>query len=574
MTKRLILLLLFFTSPLWATTYYVDNCLTVGNDLNNGTSPSTPWLTINKVNTSKFNPGDSILFESTCTWREQLTVPSSGSAGSPITFGAYGTGTVPMISGANLFTNWTLSSGSLYYASYSTAPNQVFEDGARLTQNTVTAASLSAGQWYLDAANSRIWVYLTAGDSPSGHSMEVSQRQYAVTSSNVSYVTLSGLETDKSNYRGVYYNNCNTCTGLLVTGVTALRNFDDGINIGNGLGVVVSYSTAAYNGANGFEVYAAPSILLDHLVAHDNAQLTTQDYTAGIRFTDDPSAQSPNMTVQYSKVYNNGVVGQPDYQGIGIWADTVGNGFTAKYNLVYGNNLIGIMAEADSNVNILYNIVYGTVMRASEDFKAGIALAADNPSYPMSGSLVANNVSYGNAGPGISITADNFAQGCVNNSVENNISVGNGGPQLQVYFGCENPGTNGNGNVYAYNGFGRQATNFIQWGSAVTSYESTYAAWETATGNCGTVGCSHSVQTDPQFANAAASQFWLASGSPAIDAGVNLGSPYNVGLMPGSTWPNSVVTGDQNAYGSRWEIGAFVYVPAIAPPSNLQAVAH
>ena len=38
----------------------------------------------------------------------------------------------------------------------------------------------------------------------------------------------------------------------------------------------------------------------------------------------------------------------------------------------------------------------------------------------------------------------------------------------------------------------------------------------------------------------------------------------------------SVVTGDQNAYGSGWEIGAFIYVPAVAvnPPSNLHAVAH
>ena len=102
MTKRLILMLLLSCSPLWATTYYVDNCVSVGNDRNNGTSPSTPWLTINKVNTSKFNPGDSILFQSTCTWREQLTVPSSGAAGSPITFGAYGTGAAPIISGADV----------------------------------------------------------------------------------------------------------------------------------------------------------------------------------------------------------------------------------------------------------------------------------------------------------------------------------------------------------------------------------------------------------------------------------------------------------------------------------------
>src|SRR5208337_5546951 len=99
------------------------------------------------------------------------------------------------------------------------------------------------------------------------------------------------------------------------------------------------------------------------------------------------------------------------------------------------------------------------------------------------------------------------------------------------------------GNVYLYNDFGPAATGFINWGKA--GKQSTYAAWETAAGNCGKVGCSHSVQADPQLVSAAASQFWLASGSPAIDAGLNLGSPYNIGLMPGSTWPNSVVTGDQ-----------------------------
>jgi hypothetical protein len=55
-----VLLLLFAASPIVVpiffniaeasgTTYYVDNCVTVGNDSNNGTAPSTPWLTINKV---------------------------------------------------------------------------------------------------------------------------------------------------------------------------------------------------------------------------------------------------------------------------------------------------------------------------------------------------------------------------------------------------------------------------------------------------------------------------------------------------------------------------------------------
>jgi hypothetical protein len=89
------------------TTYYVDNCVVTGNDSNNGTSTSTPWLTIAHVNSYSFNPGDTILFRSGCTWREALTPGQSGTAGNPITFGAYGSGANPIISGANVFSSWT-----------------------------------------------------------------------------------------------------------------------------------------------------------------------------------------------------------------------------------------------------------------------------------------------------------------------------------------------------------------------------------------------------------------------------------------------------------------------------------
>lgn len=100
------------------TTYYVSNCGTIGNDSNNGTSTSTPWLTVAKVNASVFNPGDSILFNSGCTWRGSLTVPSSGTAGNPIVFGAYGTGTPPTFLGStNLESaSWTLAASSSVFA--------------------------------------------------------------------------------------------------------------------------------------------------------------------------------------------------------------------------------------------------------------------------------------------------------------------------------------------------------------------------------------------------------------------------------------------------------------------------
>ena len=62
-----------------ATTYYVDS--NNGNDSNTGTSETTSWKTIAKVNSSLFQSGDFILFQRRGVWREQLAIPSSGKSG-------------------------------------------------------------------------------------------------------------------------------------------------------------------------------------------------------------------------------------------------------------------------------------------------------------------------------------------------------------------------------------------------------------------------------------------------------------------------------------------------------------
>ena len=79
----------------WGDTYYVSS--SGGSDSNNGTSDSTPWKTINKVNIGSFNAGDSILFNKGDTWREMLIPPSSGSLGNPIIFSSYGSGDDPKL---------------------------------------------------------------------------------------------------------------------------------------------------------------------------------------------------------------------------------------------------------------------------------------------------------------------------------------------------------------------------------------------------------------------------------------------------------------------------------------------
>jgi len=128
--SSLILVWLILTQAVaLGATYYVD--ATNGNDSNDGLSPITPWRTIAKVNSETFSPGDSVLFKRGEVWREQLTVPSSGNAGAPITFSTYGVGDNPEINGADVITGWSVYSGNIYVADVGSNVTQLFVDGAK-----------------------------------------------------------------------------------------------------------------------------------------------------------------------------------------------------------------------------------------------------------------------------------------------------------------------------------------------------------------------------------------------------------------------------------------------------------
>jgi len=92
-------ILLIIPCFLFGATYYVD--ATIGDDDSTGTSIATAWKTIAKVNAASFSAGDFIYFKRGEIWREQLTVPSSGTSGNRIIFGAYGSGVKPIIRSAD-----------------------------------------------------------------------------------------------------------------------------------------------------------------------------------------------------------------------------------------------------------------------------------------------------------------------------------------------------------------------------------------------------------------------------------------------------------------------------------------
>jgi len=173
-----VLLCLILAGPAWSAapvTYYVDTA--AADDTGNGTTAGTAWKTINKVNTSTFAAGDSILFKRGCTWREQLTVPSSGSAGSPITFGVYGSGESPIITGADVVSSFT-SEAQVTNTNYgNTTYNQAFGTpganyiywmpvGAVTTGGSVTQVKIYIGA--TAAAASKVALYADDGTGKPG----------------------------------------------------------------------------------------------------------------------------------------------------------------------------------------------------------------------------------------------------------------------------------------------------------------------------------------------------------------------------------------------------------------------
>jgi hypothetical protein len=76
--------------------YYVD--CTSGSDSNAGTSATSPWKTITKLNKAALQPGDTALLARGCVWTgTQLTARWAGTPTAPITIGAYGSGALPTI---------------------------------------------------------------------------------------------------------------------------------------------------------------------------------------------------------------------------------------------------------------------------------------------------------------------------------------------------------------------------------------------------------------------------------------------------------------------------------------------
>ena len=144
----LTVLFLFVTWLGGATTYYVSNS---GNDSNPGTSESLPWKTLSKVNSFTPKPDDQILFKRGDTWTGTIIAKASGTAASPIAYGAYDTGENPVITGFTPVTAWTNTGGNIWESTNAvstlTTMNMVVIGGV----NTPMGREPDTGYWYFQS---------------------------------------------------------------------------------------------------------------------------------------------------------------------------------------------------------------------------------------------------------------------------------------------------------------------------------------------------------------------------------------------------------------------------------------
>jgi hypothetical protein len=225
-------------------TYYVDSAN--GLDSNPGTF-AKPWKTVAKVNSTKLAPGQSVGFARGGVWRETLTPGQSGIAGSPITFGAYGSGALPIINASDIVSTFVADpTANVWDAPVAVQPHAVWIDGASLGVPVTSKAALTNHKWFWSSRT--LYVYGPTNPS-SGHIVEAARRDQAIFVNQANYITLNSLEATNANNESIYLRNC---TNASLQSVKAHDSVNQAIIIWIGGGSHTISNSELYNtGLNG-----------------------------------------------------------------------------------------------------------------------------------------------------------------------------------------------------------------------------------------------------------------------------------------------------------------------------------
>lgn len=171
MSYPLAFLFLCLTVHLSATTYYLDK--TGGDNSKDGLSPENAWQDYFKVRASVPEPGDTFLFKRGEVWDSlQMYITHSGAVGNPIVYGAYGDPSDPLpiisgngpLDGATHSGNWDGLGANIWRMSMDRTPGRLFLDGQEILRAStigdlgVQDSEGATGQWFWNAATDSLYL--------------------------------------------------------------------------------------------------------------------------------------------------------------------------------------------------------------------------------------------------------------------------------------------------------------------------------------------------------------------------------------------------------------------------------
>ncbi len=535
-----------------ATTYYIDSI--TGSDSNNGLSPQTAWQTLSKANSMIFLPGDTILLKRGGVWREQLTVSSSGQLGNPITFGAYGEGDPPEINGADIISGdsgWQTYSGNTYMITTFNWPTLIVLNGVPADRGT-GKDTLENHQWFNEGST---LYFRDDSGSPrtSGIVLENGRRKHALLINGKSNIVIENLTL--RNHQAEYNTKqmgvlkINNSDHITIRNCTIANARYYTLFVKHSSDVLIENCNVSY-GLWGIAVGESQHVTVRRNSAFRNGwnrHMTNDGHGIGI-------SGSSDVIVEYSDVYENGFMGNLDSvnrrNAIVSWQSS---NVTIRYNRVHDNYAGGITISAgseDSTGSIYYNLIYnnGRATEAGLDSNYdGIRLLVNGQGMVVAN--ISNNVVYNNNvtlkdSGGLRLLAGNG--GTINCTAKNNILFNNiGGWELKY-------GTWNSGKIYF------TADSNIYYRDTPSDYilfkGNRYPSSRTWDEYISSSGETHSINTNPDFANPTMHDSHLNHNSPAIDNGTDVGLSLDFDGNP--------VPLDGNADGSyKPDIGAYEYSP-------------
>jgi parallel beta-helix repeat protein len=438
-----ILALFLFSNSAIGVTYYFSTIN--GNDSRTAAqaqNASTPWQSINKLNSimNTLVAGDKVLFNRGETFTGQITITVSGSSGSPITFGAYGTGVKPVIDGASPVTNWTSLGGNIWQASFPAG-------GSTVTGVYMSGKSLPLGRWPNANAANKGYVTINAisGNTMSSNSLsgaptsnwtggELGYRQSNWTINRTAITAQSGNTLTVNSFNGAvgfgffvqnhsstldqngewYYDAANKKIRIYYTSDPNTTNikataFSSCISVSNRNYITIDNLTLQGSTNENFIFSYCTYLVFQNsksINAGTNAITCTSGSTNHVTIQYDTILNTNNnainlwtvsdLLVQNNYIKNTGILIGRGVSGDGNYQGIQSNGFGPTNNVIIQNNVMdsvgyaGISAYGCDNVLIKNNFVNHFCI--TKDDGAGIYFYTGNNNTVYTGRKIISNI--------------------------------------------------------------------------------------------------------------------------------------------------------------------------------------